>query len=51
MSLPLHHARAEDLALLVIRDELGGKHLDNDVRLAPLGGDERVEVGLAGLSR
>lgn len=48
-ALLLHHACAQDLALGVAGDELGGQHLDHHVRLAPLGGDEGVEVGLTGL--
>lgn len=48
-ALLLHHACAQDLALGVAGDELGGQHLDHNVRLAPLGGDEGVEVGLTGL--
>lgn len=49
MAFLLHHAGAEDLALGVVGDELGGQHLDHHVGLAPLGGDEGIEVGLTGL--
>lgn len=47
----LDHARAEDLALRVIWDEVRGENLDHDVRLTPLGRDVGVEVGLASLFR
>ena len=43
------HAHAQDLALVVVGDELRGEHLDDDVGVRLLGVDERVEVGLARL--
>ena len=45
------HAHAEDLALVVVGDELGGEHLDDDIGVLLLGVDELVEVGLARLDR
>ena len=43
------HANAEDLALVVVGDELGGEHLDHDVGILLLGVDELIEIGLARL--
>lgn len=48
-SLLLHETSAEDLSLLIIGDELGGEHLQHNIRLSSLGSDEGIKVGLAGL--
>mmetsp|Transcript_5430 Transcript_5430/g.18886 ORF Transcript_5430/g.18886 Transcript_5430/m.18886 type:complete len:398 (-) Transcript_5430:65-1258(-) len=48
-ALLLDHAHAQDLALVVVRDELRGQHLEDDVAHLLLRVDVRVKVGLARL--
>mmetsp|Transcript_11820 Transcript_11820/g.16430 ORF Transcript_11820/g.16430 Transcript_11820/m.16430 type:complete len:410 (+) Transcript_11820:397-1626(+) len=49
VALLLDHSHAKDLAVGGVRDKLSGKHLDDDVGLGSLRGDEGLEIGLPGL--
>ena len=49
LALLLDETHAQDLALLLVGDELGGEHLDDHVSLLLLGINVGVEIGLTGL--